>query len=104
MIVYGVDELHVSDRALHLANHSGDALVTLAAQTHGPLHRGAFADLVFPVGTYFGKVVGKDVSCATSVGTMDNNDGLIGQVDTGICLGESGIIPRCNLAQENIGE
>ena len=35
---------------------------------------------------------------------MNDDDRLVGQVDSRICLGERGIIPRRNLAQENIGE
>src|SRR5690242_17461287 len=35
---------------------------------------------------------------------MNDDDWLVGEVDARICLGESGIIPRRNLAQKYISE
>src|SRR5579862_4360804 len=67
LVLHGVDELHISDRSLHLADHAGHPLVALATQTDRPFHRRSLADAARPVGTDLGEVIRENVGSAASI-------------------------------------
>src|SRR5439155_18995743 len=77
------------------------SFIPLATKAHGPLHRGSLARAVSPLGAYLGKVIGENESRSATIGSMDHDDRLIGQVDAGIFFGERRVIPGCNFSLKN---
>src|SRR5690606_35236318 len=70
VVLQRVGELDVADRAFDLLHVRGDALVALAADAVGPLHRLAFADGRLPGRADLGQVVGEVEGGAGAVGAL----------------------------------
>ena len=70
LVLLGVGVLDVADRAVEALHVGGDALVALAADAGRPFHRGAVADLLFPLGADLGQIVGEDERGARAVGAV----------------------------------
>src|SRR5207247_5444373 len=99
----GIAKLDVADRARGLPDGRGDTFVAPATETHGPVHRGAFTNLLRPLRTDLGEVVGPDERRARAVGPMHDDDVLVRQGDAGIDARLAGRIPLGDLAGEDGG-
>src|SRR5262249_19953944 len=79
VVLDGVDELDVAESAIDLADLTGNAFIAFGAEAYRPLHAGALADAVLPIGAHLGEVIGPDEAGARTIGAMHDHDGLVGQ-------------------------
>src|SRR5262249_20638155 len=82
----------------------GDAFVALGANAARPLDRGVGTDLALPVRDGLGEIVGEQEGRAGAVGAVDHEDWRRGQLRIRIALQYPGIVPRLDLAKENLRE
>src|SRR5690606_30219058 len=73
-VLQRVGKLDIADRALDLLHVGRHAFVALAADAQRPGDRGAFADLLLPLGADLGQVVGEVEAGARAVGAVDDAD------------------------------
>ena len=93
MVLQGIDQLDVADGAGQLAHITGYALIALAAYTGRPIDRGALAGSIGPLRADLAQEVGPDEGGAASIGAMDDDDLLVGQMNARIVLGDARIVP-----------
>ena len=98
--MHRVDELHVADSALHLADHACDAFVAFAAEADGPFDRGSLPRPALPVATDLRQIVGEDVRSTAAVRTVNDHDRLVREVDSWVRAGDGFVIPGSDLAEE----
>ena len=104
LVLQRVGVLDVADGAVDAAGVRGHALVALAADAGGPVHRGLLAHLGLPVRAHLGEVVGEDEGGAGAVGAVDDGDRPVGQGDARVELLDGGVVPLGDLAQVDVGE
>src|SRR5690606_23361050 len=104
VVLLGIGVLDVADGGAKLANIGCNTFVALAALASGPLDRLAFAHGVFPLRRNLGQVVGPAESRARTVGTVNNDDVGVGQVQVGVHFFDGGIVPLLDLGQEDVGQ
>src|SRR5712692_7199280 len=77
LVLYGIDQLDVTDRVrilLHLARHTW---VAVTAQSNRPVDGRSLADLLQPVGTDHTQVVGEAKGRTGAVSAVDHDDVLV---------------------------
>src|SRR6266851_318649 len=104
LVLGRVDQLDVAEGEGGLANHAGDAFISLLADTRGPLDGGVLSYLAAPVRADLREVVGEDVGGAASVGAIDGQDRMVWQADAGIVLSDAGVVPLGDLAEVDVGD
>src|SRR6185437_8645903 len=100
VVLQGVDQFDVSESTFHLPNLARHAFVALAAKSHRPADGGSRTHLRFPLGADLREVVGKDISGAASVRTMDHHDWQAGKFDARVCFGNRWVAPIRDLAEK----
>ena len=85
-----------------MANQASHALIALAAHTDRPANRGSLAGALGPVLADLAEIVGPDKRGAAAIGTMNHNNLLARQFHSWVVLGDAGIVPACDLAQEDV--
>src|SRR6267378_472734 len=104
LVLHRIDELDVADGIGRLLDETGNVLVALAAESNGPVHRGALANFVLPVRADFGKIVGPDIRRAAAIRTVNDNDVVRGEVHTLVGIGDDRVIPFGNASQKDADE
>ena len=79
----------------------GHAFVALAAQSHGPVHRSALADLALPFVADLGEVIGPDVRRPAAIGAVDDHDVIRRQIHALIRARDRRVIPLRDFSEEN---
>ncbi len=102
LVLLRVGILDVADRALGLLDVVGNALVALGADADGPLDGGRRADLGLEVAVHFGEVVREHGRGARAVRTTHDGNGLRGQLRVRVQLGDRGVIPLGDGAEEDL--
>jgi hypothetical protein len=93
---------HVADRAFRLRDRRGDSIVSVRARPGRPLDRLAGSDLLVPILALGGEPGGEHERRAGLVGAMDDLDRLVRQRHVGIELRDRRIVPRRDVAEEDV--
>src|ERR1700719_4879967 len=81
-VLYRVDELNVTKSVWRLFDQTSNTLVALAAEAHGPVHRGALAHFVFPFIADLGQIIRPDIRCAAAVRAVYHHNIVCGKAHT----------------------
>ena len=87
-----------------MLDQPGYTFIPFAAKTDRPVHGGVYSDLGFPLRTDLREIVHPHVRCSAAIRPVDNNDILVGQIHSRVCLLEFRVAPLRDLAQKNSGE
>src|SRR6266850_762068 len=104
LVLHRIDELDVADGIGRLLDQTRYALVALATESDGPVHRSALANFFFPVPVNFRKIVSPDISRATAIRSVNDNDVVPGEVYTLVGIGDGRVIPFGNASQKDAGQ
>ena len=100
----GIRILGVADRAFGLGNGIGDPVIAFGADTAAPFDRDVGADLRPPVRADLAEIMGEHVGGRGSIGPMHRHDRLRGQPHIGVQPLDRRIVPRLDLAEEDLGQ
>src|SRR5699024_9731760 len=100
IVLQGVGQFDIADRAVDLLHVRSRAFVALAADALGPLQLGAFTDPALPLRVHLGQVVAEVEGGAGAIGAVDDADFGGRQVDVGVEPGDCRIIPGGDIAHE----
>src|SRR5262249_37188336 len=99
-----VDQFDVADRVWRLLEQATHAFVALASQTHRPVDRSTFADLIFPIAADLGEIVGPNVGGAAAVGAVNDDDVIGRKIDAFVSARNGWVIPFGDAAEKNTGQ
>src|SRR3569833_2840950 len=103
LILVGVGQLDVTDRARRLLDQGRYTRNAFARHTSGPLHRLAFADRTVPIRADLAQIGGEDVGGSGTIGTVHWDDRNARQLYAGIKGSYRGVIPILDLAGKDVG-
>src|SRR5271154_1518617 len=104
VILLGVGQFHITDRAGGLAKLPGDTFAALAAESEGPGYAVALADLGLPFRADSGEVSSEGIGGSTTLGAMDDNNRLRGKLHSRVVLHEEWVVPGFHIAEKDSGE
>ncbi len=104
LVVLGVGVLDVADRASHPGDAGGDPFVAARADADRPIHGRDRPDLGAPLRAHLGQIIGEDEGRAGAVGAMHDGNSLRRQLDVWIEPSQRGVVPRLDLAEEDLGQ
>src|SRR3954469_10332688 len=96
--------LDVADRAVVLLDAGGHPVVALGAGARRPLDRLVDARAVLPLGRVGGEERGEQLGRARLVGAVADGDLAAREVRVGVALGDRGVVPLRDLAEEDVGD
>ena len=102
LVLAGVCQFDVADRARQLLHLAGDAFIALAAQTDGPLHILPLAGAAGPCRAHGRQVVSPDVGRAAAIGAVHDQDVRRRQHHAPVLGDEPWIVPLRDLPEEDV--
>ena len=104
LVLLGIRVLHVADRPWNALQEGGDAFVAFATHSADPFHRRPFTDRVLPVRADLRQIVGEDEGRTGAIGAVDGRDGLVGELEPRVQIGDRRVIPLLDLAEVDVCE